>query len=505
MTLLWLSLFILVLALVVVDLFVLRPRGTAAGIERSIRQGVLYLALGAAFTVPVFFIYDRQVFQAGAAFGYQEALGGHEATLQYLACFFVEMLLSLDIAFVVAALFAHFRISDEQRHRLLFWGLLVALVVRGGVILTLGGLIHSFEWFRFVLVAFLLVAAIRMIVIRRENLDPSRNWAVRIARRVLPMRESSADGELLQLRKGLPAMTPLLVPLLMYETADVFLALDSLPASFVFTREPFLIFAASAFSLLVVRSLVPALVAVMHRLRYFKIGLSMILAYSAVVIALPTAIVIENFGGASWKLTTVQKLLFVTIAAGIGLAAARILGTPQTEPRVAEGTEVSPLGPEADRLAREALTRIRKIFVFVIGVTGLVAGGIMAIGPGPGIPILFIALLLLASEFVWARVLVNKYRVKAERVAERAAEEARKRFSPLALVGLIVAELGVAWLIHMHGHVVLNWAWTLVFEDPLLKGRIPLGIVIGAFVPFVAGQVFLGYLAYGRKRTESAT
>jgi tellurite resistance protein TerC len=162
--------------------------------------------------------------------------------------------------------------------------------------------------------------------------------------------------------------------------------------------------------------------------------------------------------------------------------------------------DVSPLGEDADRLARATLSRIRKIAIFVIGMTGLIVGFVMAIGPGPGIPILIIALALLASEFVWARVLVNKYRKKAEDAANFAAAEARKRFRPWAMAGLMSITLLVGLLIHLYGHIAINFVWGLLSSNKeLLEHRIPIGLVIGGIIPVLFGQVFLAYLAYVRK------
>jgi uncharacterized protein (TIGR02611 family) len=286
----------------------------------------------------------------------------------------------------------------------------------------------------------------------------------------------------------------------MIETADVFMALDSIPASFAFTREPLLIFAASAMALLCLRSLAPVFSLIIARLRYFKIGLAMILAYCAIIIALPASKILSQFHTEGWQLTTLQKLAFVGGALAFGVIIASMFGTASAT----SSADVSPLGEDADRLARATLTRVRKITIFVVGMMGLIVGFVMAIGPGPGIPVLIVALALLASEFVWARVLVNKYRKKAEDAANFAAAEARKRFRPWAMAGLMSITLLVGLLIHLYGHVATSFVWGLVSDNKeLIKHRIPIGLVIGGMIPILFGQVFLAYIAYVRKPPNS--
>lgn len=487
MALLWLGTFALVLVLILVDLFVVRRQGLRAGVTWSLGVAVAYLFLAMLANVGVYWAYDTRFLGAGVQDSYTEALTGHSASLQYLTSFVLELTLTLDSAFVIAAVLVHFRVRTEYHHRLLLWGLLIALVFRAGLILGIGALVHSFDWFRFVLAGGLVLAAIRMTLVRQENLDPERHTVVRLIKKVVPLSREQQGSNLLTTQDGRPALTPLMVPVLIIETADAFMALDSIPASYSVTREPFLIFLASAFALLIVRSAMPALTLVLGRLRYFKIGLAMVLAYSAVVIALPASRSIPGIApaldelrsatGGGWTLTTLQKLGFVGVGVLFGVLVALLLGTNQ---RTEQASAVSPLGEEADRVARQTLTGVRKVVVFVLGITGVVVGAVMAIGPGPGIPILFIAALLLASEFVWARVLVNKYRGPAEAATLKAAAHIRRRFAPWKFGALLGAEVLIVVLLI----ALVGW---------------PAGLVITAALPLLLGQCFMLYLAYIRK------
>jgi len=503
MIVLWIAVSSLVFLLVLLDLFALRSRRSnwlrgLTPVQRSAAHGLGYVTVAMLLCLPIYFAYEHQLMGAGVKDSYTESLAGHEATLQYISCFILELALSLDSIFVLAAVFAHFKVREELQPRLLLWGMLIALAFRAGVILLIGQITFSFGWFRFVLAAGLVIAALRMILIRKENLDPDKNVLIRLARKVTPLDDRPESNDPVQIGRGVTLVTSLVVPILMIETADVFMALDSIPASFAFTREPLLIFAGSAMAVLCIRTLAPVFVQVIPRLRYFKIGLAMVLAYCAIIIALPASTIIAQLHTDGWQLTTLQKLAFVGGALAFGATIAAMFGAGSTA--LPENAGVSPLGQDADRLARATLAKIRKVTIFVIGMTGLIVGFVMAIGPGPGIPVLLFALVLLASEFVWARVLVNKYKGRAENVANLAAAQARKRFSPWAMAGIFAITLLIGLVIHLYGHLLINMVWALVSsKHGLFKHRIPIGLVIGAMIPMLFGQIFLAYIAFVRK------
>ncbi len=505
MTPLWLSMFGLVIGLVVLDLLVLRPLRRRVSDAGSISYGAVYLVLGMAFNVAVFFIYEHHWFGAGLDQGYGlvaegagggRVIDGPEATLQYLASFVVAVVLGLDSVFVYAAVFDHMKVKERQKHRLLMWGVGLAVLVRFAMIFGFGEFIHRFEEFRFVLALLLMLAAIRMVIVRKENVDPEKNFAVKALRRIVPISGRRESGLVTQVA-GRPAFTALIIPLLLIETADAFLAFDAIPAGYAFTREPFLIFCASCFALLCVRSMVPALTVVMHRLRYFKLGLAMILIYTAIMIARRTGVVQDVLASADVRpvdLDMIRKLAFVGGSIVIGVLAAAFLGAGTKSGQTV--STMSPLGEDADRIARQALSTARKVGVGIIGVTGLGLGAFMAVGPGPGIPVLLASLLLLATEFAIAKRFVDKYRPQAEAATLAAAAQARKRLSPWALSGLVVLTVGLGFALHLYGHIAVNWVSQMTLGRVVLHKKIPVGLVISALVPIIAGQVLLGYLAF---------
>lgn len=475
---LWFAFILFMLVVIALDLFVLRPPRTTQ-LDPTARQPVskhvafatTYLVLGMLFTFVVYLVYDNQVMGAGMKDGYTRELSGTAATLEYLSAFLLELVLSIDSVFVIAGVFAAFGIREAYRHRLLFWGMLLALAMRAGFILLTGSVLFSqhLDWIRFVLAGVLFLAALRMMLVRKENLDPEKNLIYKLIKRFVPM--GKADGtNLLTLSNGKAALTPLVVPIILIETADVFLAIDSVPASFAFSSEPLLIFAGSCFAMLVVRSLMPVLSKVLDRIRYFKLGSAAILIYSAVVIALPKSTILAAYQTTGWKLTAEQKLAFLSFAVVFGLLVAWFANPRSTR------SDISALGEDADRTLRSTLTIVRKAIVFTVGIIGIIGGAIMAIGPGPGLPIIFIAALLLAAEFAWARRAVEKYRKPAEKATFAAAAEARKR-GPWLLITIMVVSIAFAVLIAIYT-------------------KVPTGLVIAGLIPMLAGQAFMGYLAF---------
>ena len=208
MALLWIIAALFVILLVLVDLFVARPRLSqmskyapatrraqlASPIVSAIAHGTAYLIIAMLMSFAIYGIYEHNFLNAGLRPHQTSPLDGAEATLQYISCLLLELSLSLDSIFVLAAVFTHFQVREELRPRLLLWGMFVALAFRSVFILTIGKLTLDFGWFRFILAAILLVAAVRMLVIRKENVDPEKNLLFRVFRKLVPIKSGeSAD------------------------------------------------------------------------------------------------------------------------------------------------------------------------------------------------------------------------------------------------------------------------------------------------------------------------
>ncbi len=181
---------------------------------------------------------------------------GSAAVVKYLTGYVVELSLSVDNMFVIAMLFRFFAVPAAYQHRVLFWGILGALAMRGVMIALGARLIQEFGWMLDVFGAFLILTAVKMLLLKTDQQDPGMNIAVRLTRRLFPVTDRY-HGQHFVVRSatGALALTPLALALVMIETTDLLFAVDSIPAIFAITADPFLVFASNAFAILGLRSL----------------------------------------------------------------------------------------------------------------------------------------------------------------------------------------------------------------------------------------------------------
>lgn len=207
--------------------------------------------------------------------------GRHEA-LEFLTGYIIELSLSMDNVFVIAVIFAYFRVPPQYQHRVLFWGIVGALVMRG-VMITLGAaLIHRFTWTLYVFGAFLVYTGIKMFFVSDEGVHPERNPVLRFARRLFPITPDFEGQKFITRWQGRVALTPLALVLLVVETTDLMFAVDSIPAIFAVTKKPFIVFTSNVFAILGLRSLYFVLAGAIEYFRYLKVGLSVVLVFVGV-------------------------------------------------------------------------------------------------------------------------------------------------------------------------------------------------------------------------------
>ncbi|MDD3179037.1 MAG: TerC family protein [Opitutaceae bacterium] len=208
---------------------------------------------------------------------------GPEPAQQFLAAYLVELCLSVDNVFVFILVFAYFKIPPRYQHRVLFWGILGAVIMRCAFILTGIELLRRFHWIIYVFGAFLVYTGIKMALPReQEDVDPSRNIIVRLFRRFFRVSTQMETGRFFIKEDGRRVATTLFVVLLVVETTDFIFALDSLPAVLAVTKNGFVAFTSNVFAILGLRSLYFALSGVMKLFRFLKIGLSVILVFIGV-------------------------------------------------------------------------------------------------------------------------------------------------------------------------------------------------------------------------------
>lgn len=198
---------------------------------------------------------------------------------EYLAGYLIEKSLSVDNIFVFALLLSYFSVPARLQHRVLFWGVMGALVMRAIFIAGGAALLNNFEWMIFVFGAFLVFTGLRMATHRTAEVHPERNPVLRLVRRAIPMTADYQGGAFFVRQAGKKIATPLLAVLIAIETTDVIFAVDSIPAIFAVTREPFIVFTSNAFAILGLRALYFLLAGIMTKFKYLSIGLSAVLVF----------------------------------------------------------------------------------------------------------------------------------------------------------------------------------------------------------------------------------
>lgn len=338
----WIAFIAFVLLMLALDLGVFHRTAHVVTVKEALAWSAVWLALGLAFSVFVYFAYEGQWFGLGAVADAVDGLrnDGSMATEKYLTGYVVEKSLSVDNIFVIAMIFSFFAVPPLYQHRVLFWGILGALLMRGAMIALGAKLIAEYHWVLYIFAAFLIVTAIKMLFLKTEHTDPNKNIVVRLTRRLFPV-TARFHGEHFIVRAGAPAsyereipgapavpdevvdaarpgtllLTPLALALVVVETTDLIFAVDSIPAIFAITSDPFLVFTSNVFAILGLRSLYFALAGMVTKFRYLKVSLAMVLMVVGVKMLLA-----EWLKLALGKHFNLYLLLVVVSILGVGVA-----------------------------------------------------------------------------------------------------------------------------------------------------------------------------------------
>jgi tellurite resistance protein TerC len=211
---------------------------------------------------------------------------GEQKALEFTAGYLIEKALSVDNIFVFVVVFAAFGIPKMHQHRVLFWGILGALALRAAFILAGSALLARFHWLIYVFGAVLVVTGIKLLFQRTHESDPSQNVLVKLVKRFLPMTTRTKCESFTLIENGRRVATPLLLALLVVEFTDLVFAIDSIPAVFAVTNDPFIVFTSNIFAILGLRSLYFLLAGVIDRFRYLKVGLALVLVFVGLKMAL---------------------------------------------------------------------------------------------------------------------------------------------------------------------------------------------------------------------------
>jgi tellurite resistance protein TerC len=405
----WLSFLLLISLIVALDLGVFHRKARIPSLAEALGWSAVWFALAMVFNVGVYFLYELN--PSGWDMD-TDQLSGSQAALQFFTGYLIEKSLSIDNIFVIAMVFSYFRVPAEYQHRVLFWGILGAVVLRG--IMIVGGLalIDRFEWMTYLLGAILVYSGAKMLIIRHDNVDLAGSPAIAAVRRFIPITDQIDGSRFFTTVDGVRMATPLFVALVLVEFSDVMFAIDSIPAIFAITRDPFIVFTSNIFALLGLRSLFFVLAGLMHRFRYLKTSLAYLLAYIGVKMLISHHYPIPNLV----SLAIISGILTVGIIASTNAArdAAALL---------------SPLANELERLAISSYKQARRAIILLLGSSIMLLGAAMVVLPGPAILVIPLGLAILALEFTWAARWLARYRQTVGEATSKVLGRSRKKDS----------------------------------------------------------------------------
>ena len=308
-TLPWIVFNLFVLAMLALDLGVFHRNAHEVKVKEAAAWSAVWIALSLLFCLGVW------------------RVKGPEAGLEFLTGYLIEKALSVDNIFVFVLVFSWFAVPTRYQHRILFWGILGALVMRGGMIAAGAALVERFHWIIYVFGAFLVFTGIRMAISRDEAVHPEANPVLRLLRRILPV-TSEYRGQRMLVREEIGgrrrlAATPLLVVLAVVETTDVVFAVDSIPAIFAVTRDPFLVYSSNVFAILGLRALYFLLAGVIRRFHFLKLGLAGVLAFVGA----------KMLASDVFPIPIALSLAVVAAMLGISVVASLVFPRPAPSPR----------------------------------------------------------------------------------------------------------------------------------------------------------------------------
>ncbi|HET9917538.1 MAG TPA: TerC family protein [Candidatus Binatia bacterium] len=258
---LWIAFNVFVLGMLAIDLGVFHRKAHAVSLKEAGVWSCIWIGLALVFNVGVYFMW------------------GQEKALEFLTGYVIEKSLSVDNLFVFLMVFQYFNTPAEYQHRILFWGIVGALVLRAIFIATGSALLSNFHWMIYVFGGFLVVTGIKMFLQGDEKLEPEKNPVVRLFQRMMPVTHDYHGQSFFIIKDGKRHATLMMVVLIVVETTDVIFAVDSIPAIFAITTDPFIVYTSNVFAILGLRALYFMLAGVMEMFVYLKVGLSFVLVF----------------------------------------------------------------------------------------------------------------------------------------------------------------------------------------------------------------------------------
>jgi tellurite resistance protein TerC len=275
---LWVGFILVVLGLLALDLGVFHRKAHAVSTKEAAIWTVVWISLALLFNGAIYLFWDWMMPDSAST--------NSQAALEFLTGYLIEYSLSVDNIFVFVLIFTYFRVPAAYQHRVLFWGIMGALVMRATLILVGTALIEQFHWVIYLFGAFLIFTGIRMGFHKDEEIHPDDNPLIKLARRVLPVTGAYEGQRFFVRHAGKLMATPLFLVLLLAESTDLIFALDSIPAIFAVTLDPFIVFTSNVCAILGLRSLYFLLAGALDKFHYLKLGLATILTFVGVKMVL---------------------------------------------------------------------------------------------------------------------------------------------------------------------------------------------------------------------------
>ena len=268
---LWIGFNLFVLAMLALDLGVFHRKSHAVSGREALIWSLVWISLSLVFNTIIYFFWDKMM--PGSSYT------NSDAALAFFTGYLIEKSLSVDNIFVFILIFSYFAVPAAYQHRVLFWGILGALVMRGALIVVGAALLKEFQWIIYIFGVFLIFTGIRMARHQDEEIHPDQNPVVKFFRKFMPVTENFEKDKFFVRRAGKILATPLFLILLIVESTDLVFAVDSIPAIFAVTQEAFIVYTSNVFAILGLRALYFLLANVMDKFQYLKLGLSAVLTF----------------------------------------------------------------------------------------------------------------------------------------------------------------------------------------------------------------------------------
>ncbi len=317
--LLWIVFNAFVLGMLALDLLVFHRKAHAVSLREAFTWSVVWVSLALIFNLGIYYLW------------------GSEKAMEFLAGYLIEKSLSVDNIFVFIMIFSYFAVPPMYQHRILFWGILGALIMRAIFIAAGAALLSAFHWIIYIFGGFLIITGIKMFFAGDEKIEPEKNPAVVLLRRWMPITKDYQGQRFFVRIEGRRWATPLFVVLLVIETTDVIFAVDSIPAIFAITLDPFIVYTSNIFAILGLRALYFLLAGILEMFRYLKVGLSFVLCFVGIKMMIvdfykiPIAVSLAVVAGI--LVISILASLVKTKLAAAGSAGRNPIHIPSKEPK----------------------------------------------------------------------------------------------------------------------------------------------------------------------------